>query len=84
MMSGDGIVSAEFASIAGPGADGTLMTFAPDPRKNPNAKDVVAKFKAKNFEPEAYTLYCLRGGPDPGRGGEAGRRRSTARRSPTR
>ncbi len=57
LMSGDGIVSAEFVSIAGPGAEGTLMTFAPDPRKNPNAKDVVAKFKAKNFEPEAYTLY---------------------------
>jgi branched-chain amino acid transport system substrate-binding protein len=57
LMSGDGIVSAEFTSIAGPGAEGTLMTFAPDPRKNPNAKDAVAKFKAKNFEPEAYTLY---------------------------
>jgi branched-chain amino acid transport system substrate-binding protein len=57
MMSGDGIVSAEFTQIAGPGAEGTLMTFAPDPRKNPNAKDVVAKFKAKNYEPEAYTLY---------------------------
>jgi branched-chain amino acid transport system substrate-binding protein len=57
LMSGDGIVSAEFVSIAGPGADGTLMTFSPDPRKNPAAKDVVAKFKAKNFEPEAYTLY---------------------------
>src|SRR5215204_6316843 len=58
LMSGDGIVSAEFTSIAGPGADGTLMTFSPDPRKNPNAKDAVAKFKAKNFEPEAYTLYA--------------------------
>jgi branched-chain amino acid transport system substrate-binding protein len=58
MMSGDGIVSAEFTSIAGPGAEGTLMTFSPDPRKNPNAKDAVAKFKAKNFEPEAYTLYA--------------------------
>ena len=57
LMSGDGIVSAEFTSIAGPGAEGTLMTFAPDPRKNPSAKDVVAKFRAKNFEPEAYTLY---------------------------
>jgi branched-chain amino acid transport system substrate-binding protein len=57
LMSGDGIVSAEFVSIAGPGADGTLMTFAPDPRKNPNAKDAVAKFRAKNYEPEAYTLY---------------------------
>ena len=57
LMSGDGIVSAEFVAIAGPGAEGTLMTFAPDPRKNPAAKDAVAKFRAKNYEPEAYTLY---------------------------
>ncbi|WP_230532499.1 branched-chain amino acid ABC transporter substrate-binding protein [Microvirga roseola] len=57
LMSGDGIVSAEFTSIAGPGAEGTLMTFAPDPRKNPAAQEVVAKFRAKNYEPEAYTLY---------------------------
>lgn len=57
MMSGDGITDKEFAQIAGPGADGTYMTFGPDARKNPNAKDVVAKFKAKNYDPEAYTLY---------------------------
>ncbi|MBL8574827.1 MAG: branched-chain amino acid ABC transporter substrate-binding protein [Hyphomicrobiaceae bacterium] len=57
LMSGDGIVSNEFVSIAGPGYEGTLMTFAPDPRKNPNAKDAVAKFKAKGIDPEAYTLY---------------------------
>jgi branched-chain amino acid transport system substrate-binding protein len=57
LMSGDGIVSAEFVSIAGPGAEGTLMTFSPDPRKNPNAQEVVKKFRAKNYEPEAYTLY---------------------------
>jgi branched-chain amino acid transport system substrate-binding protein len=57
LMSGDGITDKEFAQIAGPGAEGTLMTFTPDPRKNPNAKDVVAKFKAKNYDPEAYTLY---------------------------
>ena len=56
-MSGDGIVSDEFASIAGPGAEGTLMTFGPDPRKNPAAADVVKKFRDANFEPEAYTLY---------------------------
>lgn len=58
LMGGDGIVSSEYVSIAGPGAEGTLMTFNPDPRKNPNAKAVLAKFKAKNFEPEAYTLYA--------------------------
>ncbi|MGD9477495.1 UNVERIFIED_ORG: branched-chain amino acid ABC transporter substrate-binding protein [Roseateles sp. XES5] len=56
-MSGDGIVSNELASIAGDAVDGTLMTFAPDPRKNAAAKDLVEKFRAAGFEPEAYTLY---------------------------
>jgi branched-chain amino acid transport system substrate-binding protein len=57
LMGGDGITSDEFASIGGPGVEGTLMTFAPDPRKRPEAKAVVEKFKKKNFDPEAYTLY---------------------------
>jgi branched-chain amino acid transport system substrate-binding protein len=56
-MSGDGIVSNELASIAGDAVDGTLMTFAPDPRKNPNSTELVEKFRAAGFEPEAYTLY---------------------------
>jgi branched-chain amino acid transport system substrate-binding protein len=57
MVSGDGITDNEFAQIGGPGVEGTLMSFGPDPRNNANAKDVVAEFKAKNFDPEAYTLY---------------------------
>jgi branched-chain amino acid transport system substrate-binding protein len=57
MVSGDGITDNEFSQIGGPGVEGTLMSFGPDPRNNPNAKDVVAEFKAKNFDPEAYTLY---------------------------
>jgi branched-chain amino acid transport system substrate-binding protein len=57
LMGGDGITTDEFASVGGPGVEGTLMTYGPDARKNPAAKDIVAKFKAKNFEPEAYTLY---------------------------
>ena len=39
LMGGDGITDDEFASIAGPGAEGTLMTYGPDPRKRPEAKD---------------------------------------------
>ncbi|MCL4767288.1 MAG: branched-chain amino acid ABC transporter substrate-binding protein [Hyphomicrobiaceae bacterium] len=58
MMSGDGIVTDEFAAIAGPGVIGTLMTFAPDPQRKPEAAEVVKKFLAKNFKPEAYTLYA--------------------------
>jgi len=61
MISGDGITDAEFASIGGPGVEGTLMSFGPDPRNNASAKDVVAKFRAKGFEPEAYTLYSHAG-----------------------
>jgi branched-chain amino acid transport system substrate-binding protein len=57
MISGDGITDSEFAAIGGPGVEGTLMTFGPEPRKNPNAKDAVASFMAKGFDPQGYTLY---------------------------
>jgi branched-chain amino acid transport system substrate-binding protein len=61
MISGDAIANTEFASIGGPGVEGTLMSFGPDPRNNPAAKDIVSKFRAKGFEPEAYTLYSYAG-----------------------
>ena len=57
LMGGDGIASDEFAAIGGPGSEGTFMTFPPDPRNRPEAAEVVKKFKAKNFNPETYTLY---------------------------
>ncbi len=57
LISGDGITTDEFATIGGPGVEGTLMTFPPDPQKRPEAAAVVKKFAAKNFKPEAYTLY---------------------------
>src|SRR6185436_17589148 len=58
VMGGDGIASDEFAAIGGPGVEGTLMTFGPDPRKNPAAAEAVKAFAAKNINPEAYTLYA--------------------------
>jgi branched-chain amino acid transport system substrate-binding protein len=57
MMGGDGIATNEFAALAGPGTEGTLMTFGPDPQKRPEAQEVLKKFEARNFKPEAYTLY---------------------------
>lgn len=57
LMGGDGIVSDEFSVIGGPGVEGTLMTYGPDPRKRAEAKAIVEKFRAMKFEPEAYTLY---------------------------
>ncbi len=61
LMGGDGITDDEFAAVGGPGVEGTLMTYGPDPRNNPAAKDVVAKFRANKFEPQAYTLYAYAG-----------------------
>jgi len=61
LMGGDGITSDEFASVGGPGVEGTLMTYGPDPRHKPEAKKVVEEFRAKKFEPEAYTLYSYAG-----------------------
>jgi branched-chain amino acid transport system substrate-binding protein len=58
LMGGDGIADDEFASIAGPGAEGTLMTFSPDPRTNAKNKAIIDLFRTKRgFEPQAYTLY---------------------------
>src|SRR5438445_8055011 len=57
LMAGDAMNDKEFASITGPAAEGTLFTFGPDPRNKATAKAIVEKFKAKNIDPEGYTLY---------------------------
>ena len=57
MMSGDALVDKQYWEITGPTGEGTMMTFAPDPRKLPAAADVVAEFKAGGYDPEGYTLY---------------------------
>ncbi len=57
MLSGDSMNNKEFWTIAGDAAKGMIFTFAPEPRAIPEAKDIVAKFKAAGFDPEGYTLY---------------------------
>ena len=57
LMGGDALNTQEFWSITGPAGEGTLMTFSPDPRKNPAAAEVVKRFKDKGIEPEGYVLY---------------------------
>lgn len=57
LMGGDALVTQEYWSITGPAGEGTLMTFSPDPRKNPAAAEVVARFEEKGVEPEGYVLY---------------------------
>lgn len=56
-MSGDGTVNQEFWNIAGASAEGALVTFGNEYRDKPQAADVVKRFRAGGFEPEAYTLY---------------------------
>ncbi len=57
LVSGDALVTNEYWSITGDAGEGTLMTFSPDPRKNPAAAPVVQKFRDKGIEPEGYVLY---------------------------
>ena len=57
IMGGDALVTNEFWQITGSAGEGTIMTFPSDPRKRPSAKAVVDAFKAKNIDPEGYTLY---------------------------
>lgn len=57
LVAGDGISSEDFGVIAGSAADGTLFTFAPDPRRNAEAAAVVERFQSENFEPTGYTLH---------------------------
>jgi len=56
-MSGDGVVNQEFWNIAGPTAEGALVTFGQDYRGKPEAAAVVKAFRDQGYEPEAYTLY---------------------------
>lgn len=57
LISGDALVTDEYWAITGDAGEGTLMTFSPDPRKNPDAAPLVEQFRAKGVEPEGYVLY---------------------------
>ena len=57
LISGDALVTDEYWQITGDAGEGTLMTFSPDPRNNPEAAPLVKKFKAAGIEPEGYVLY---------------------------
>ncbi|MHB8886884.1 MAG: branched-chain amino acid ABC transporter substrate-binding protein [Methylovirgula sp.] len=58
MIASSGIASDEFAAIGGDSVIGTTMTFPLEPRNRPQAAKVVKEFKARNLDPETYTLYA--------------------------
>ena len=72
MMVNSAMVTSEYWDLAGAAAEGTLMTFGPDPRKLPSAAEVVARFEAEGHEPRGPDPLRLRGGPGLRRGGPAG------------
>lgn len=57
LVSGDALVTDEYWSITGPAGEGTLMTFSPDPRKNPEAAPVVKALEDAGKTAEGYALY---------------------------
>ncbi len=58
IVGGNALVTDEYWSIAGSTAEGTLMSFTADPRKNPEAKDAIEALRKGGYEPEGYTLFA--------------------------
>ncbi len=58
MLSGDGVIDPKFIEIAGAAAEGTYLTFTPDPENMPEAKGFLEKYKAKHGNELApYAIY---------------------------
>ena len=70
MISGDGITDDEFAQIGGPGVEGTLMSFGPDPRNNPAAQEDRRRIQGQGLRSAGLYALQLRRHADH----EAGRR----------
>jgi branched-chain amino acid transport system substrate-binding protein len=59
MMSGDGVIDPKFVEIAGKAAEGTYLTFGPDPKKFQQGRRFLEKYQAR-FGPEwaPYAIYA--------------------------
>jgi branched-chain amino acid transport system substrate-binding protein len=58
-MSGDGTIDPKFIEIAGvSAAEGTYLTFSPDPRNIPSAKEIIRKYDATFGDIGPYSLYA--------------------------
>ncbi len=57
-MSGDGVIDPKFIEIAGPYAEGTYLTFSPDPVKIPTAKAFIENYRKKYGEHGPYSIYA--------------------------
>lgn len=58
-MSGDGSIDPKFIEIAGiKAAEGTFLTFSPDPQNIPTAKAFMENYRKKFGEPGPYSIYA--------------------------
>jgi branched-chain amino acid transport system substrate-binding protein len=57
LVSGDALHNSDFGLVAGDAANGALFTFDIDPRTRPEAKSIVQRFRAVDYEPEGYTIH---------------------------
>ena len=57
LVTGDNNVTESFRMIAGDATEGTLLTSYPDPRGNPEAAELVAELRARQFPPDLPPLY---------------------------
>ncbi len=58
-MSGDGTIDPKFIEIAGAdAAEGTFLTFSPDPKNIPDAKGFIEKYNARFGEIGPYSVYA--------------------------
>jgi len=58
-MSGDGVIDPVFIDIAGvEAAEGTYLTFSPDPQNIPTAKTFIEKYRSTYGELGPYSIYA--------------------------
>lgn len=57
-MSGDGTIDPKFIEIAGSAAEGTFLTFSPDPKKIPTAKTFIEAYEKRFGEIGPYSIYA--------------------------
>lgn len=58
-MSGDGSIDPKFIEIAGArAAEGTFLTFSPDPKNIPSAKGFIEKYTSRFGEIGPYSIYA--------------------------
>ena len=57
VMSGDALASRDFWAVTGPSGEGTLLTFSPDPSKDPKNAAIVQRMKAAGRVTDGYPLF---------------------------